>query len=123
MNEAIVGAFGYQRNPHGKTEPLNHRPELYKTRAMLTGDYAGEEGSEDKAVVDALYARKDTSVLLDGVERLAHVLEGSELIPLWDLPSARVRAWREQENPDFDEIRIYAYGLLEKLKEACQWIH
>jgi hypothetical protein len=123
MTEATSGAFGYQRNPHGKVEPLSHRPELHKTRELLTGKYAGEEGSAEHAAVTALYERKATSVLLDGVERLAHVLEGSELIPLCDLPSARVRAWREQENPDFDEIRIYAFGLLEQLKEACQYLH
>ena len=113
LTESISGAFGYRRNPFGAVEPMEHRPELWRTRQMLTEQYGG---------APELYQRKETDTLLDGVERLAHLIEGTEMAPLFDLPSARVKTWREQEHPDFDEIRSYAYDLVCRLKTACRYL-
>ena len=66
------------------------------------------------------YRRSDKKKLLDACEVASNILEGCELVPMSDLPSAHVQAFREDENADLWEIRKFAYGLAQRLKEVAQ---
>ncbi len=90
------------------------------------------EGRADKAIKmiqsalkeytsDAFdYRRSDRKALLDACEVAANLLEACELVPMCDLPTARIAAFRKDPNADLWEIRKFAYELANRLKEVCQ---
>ena len=66
------------------------------------------------------YRRSNVEELLEAAEYAANLLECCDLVPMAVPPTARILAWRKMENPPLDEIRVFAYDLAKKLKEACQ---
>jgi len=92
------------------------------------------EGKADKAlklIRDALqeytsdafdYRRSDKKQLLDACEVAANLLEACELVPMCDLPTAKIAAFRQNPKADLWEIRKLAYSLAMRLKEVCQMI-
>ena len=90
------------------------------------------EGKADRAIKlikDALteytsdafdYRRSDKKKLLDACEVAANLLEACELVPMSDLPTAKIAAFRNDPNADLWEIRKFAYELANRLKEVCQ---
>lgn len=65
-----------------------------------------------------------TDALLEAAEYCANLLEGNQLVPLWDLPTAHIKAWRAQKESERDgwAIRNFLYDLTAQLKEKCQLI-
>ena len=90
------------------------------------------EGKADKAlklIREALkeytsdafdYRRSDKKKLLDACEVAANLLESCELVPMCDLPTTKIAAFRKDPNADIWAIRKFAYTLAMRLKEVCQ---
>lgn len=64
---------------------------------------------------------KTTDDILEAAERCVSILEANELVPMWDLPSARLAEWRAQPEAERDvrAIRNFAYEMAKRLKEEC----
>ena len=60
--------------------------------------------------------------LLEAAEYCANLLEGSQMVPMWDVPTAHIKAWRKKPAAEVNiwEVRTFLYDLMTKLKEACQ---
>lgn len=65
--------------------------------------------------------RVTTDDILEAAERCANLLEGAEMVPMWDLPSARIADWRAQpeEERDLLAIRKFAYELAKLVQDNC----
>ncbi|MBO7653657.1 MAG: cellulase family glycosylhydrolase [Kiritimatiellae bacterium] len=66
------------------------------------------------------YRRSDKKKLLDACEVAANLLEACELVPMAELPTAKIAAFRKDPNADLWSIRKLAYDLANRLKEVCQ---
>ncbi len=64
----------------------------------------------------------DAEQLLELCEYAANMLEAGELVPMNYPPTARVEAYRRQENPDVEEIRDWLGELCDTLQKACHMI-
>ena len=53
-----------------------------------------------------------------------NLLEGAEMVPMYDPPRVRLLRYREtpEEARDLDEIKDFAYSLAETLKRCCRII-
>ncbi len=65
------------------------------------------------------YRHLNTEALLEVCEEMANLLEAAQLVPMQVPPTARIAAWRRQENPSELEIKDFAYRLARQLKECC----
>ena len=66
------------------------------------------------------YRRSDKKKLLDACEVAANLLEACELVPMCDLPTTKIAAFRNDPSADLWEIRKLAFALAKRLKEVCQ---
>jgi len=66
--------------------------------------------------------RTDPTELLEACEYIANLLECGEHIAMACPPTAKIAAFRRQENPDIQQILDYLYELSEVLKKACHLI-
>jgi hypothetical protein len=66
------------------------------------------------------YRRSDKTKLLDACEIAANLLEACELVPMCDLPTAKIAAFRKDPNANLWEVRKLAYSLSARLREVCQ---
>ena len=66
--------------------------------------------------------RTSTDDVLEAAEFCANLLEASEMVPMYDPPTAKIRAWREMDEQDRDAeaIRDFAYELGLTLKKSCK---
>ena len=62
-----------------------------------------------------------TDDILEAAERCVNLLEGAEMVPMWDLPSARIADWRAQPEAERDliAIRKFAYEMARLVQENC----
>jgi hypothetical protein len=58
--------------------------------------------------------------LLYACDVAANLLEACELVPMSDLPSAKVVYYRNHPEVNILEVRRFAYSLIVRLKEVCQ---
>jgi hypothetical protein len=62
--------------------------------------------------------------ILEAAEYCANLLEGAEMIPMWEPPTAKIETWRNMSVEDREkareEIRNFAYDLGLQLKEWCE---
>ena len=114
----IAAMFGCFRNRGENTPvvPPNPNREGKANRAIKLIKDALTEYTSD--AFD--YRRSDKKKLLDACEVAANLLEACELVPMSDLPTAKIAAFRNDPNADLWEIRKLAYELANKLKEVCQ---
>lgn len=66
--------------------------------------------------------RSSAEGILEACEWCANMLECCEMVPMYEPPTARLREFRKQENPDIIEVRKFGYELIETLKKYCQII-
>lgn len=113
----VAAMFGFFRNR--TPERMRYRP--------------NKEGHAFKAVeavrdvldtreITLFHSKKVTSDdILEAAERCANLLEGAEMVPMWDLPSAKIADWRAQpeEERDLIAIRKFAYELARLVQENC----
>jgi len=66
--------------------------------------------------------RSSTDAILEACEWCANLLEGSEMVPMIDAPSVKIRAWQAQPEKERDQeaIRQFAYELAQTIKKYCQ---
>ena len=114
----IAAMFGCYRNRGENTPvvPPNPNREGKADRAIKLIKNALTEYTSD--AFD--YRRSDKKKLLDACEVAANLLEACELVPMSDLPTAKIAAFRNNPNADLWEIRKLAYELVNRLKEVCQ---
>ena len=92
-----------------------------------------KEGKADEALARLSRAMSDSAEvfhhkkassdeILEAAEWIINLLEGSELVPMYDPP--RVKLYRYRATPeserDLDEIKDFAYALAETLRRACR---
>jgi len=62
--------------------------------------------------------------ILEAAEYCANLLEGAEMVPMRESPTAKIETWRKMSAGDKEkargEIRKFAYDLGLKLKESCE---
>ena len=62
--------------------------------------------------------------ILEAAEYCANLLEGAEMVPMWEPPTAKIETWRKMSDEDKEkargEIRKFAYDLALQLKEWCE---
>jgi hypothetical protein len=62
--------------------------------------------------------------ILEAAEYCANLLEGAEMVPMWEPPTAKIETWRKMSDEDKEkargEIRKFAYDLGLQLKEWCE---
>ena len=83
------------------------------------------EGFADKGIArvkEALDKKVPMAELLEAAEVIVNLLEAGELVPMAYPPSAKLLAYRGQENPNEQEIREWAYSLVKTLQDVCQII-
>lgn len=113
----IAAMFGCYRNRDVKTiVPTNPNREGKVDAALSLIRNALKEYTSD--AFD--YRRSDKKQLLDACEVGANLLEACELVPMSELPTAQIEAFRKDENADLWEIRKFAYNLAKRLEEVAQ---
>lgn len=76
----------------------------------------------DTREITLFHSKKVTSDdILEAAERCVNLLEGAELVPMWDLPSAKIADWRAQpeEQRDLLAIRKFAYDMARLVQDTC----
>lgn len=116
---AIVAAiYGFHRNRDLATRV---RPNPNKEgHAFLALKQVSDALTEELALFK--HRRNPSDQLLEAAEYCANLLEGSEMVPMIDAPTAQIMAWRRQkeEDRDIDAIRAFTYDLAQLLKKYCQ---
>jgi hypothetical protein len=66
--------------------------------------------------------KSSTDDILEAAEYCANMLEGSEMVAMYEPPTMTIQAWRDQKEEDRDvrAIRDFAYELIQTLKKYCQ---
>lgn len=115
----IAAMFGCFRN-RGENSPIvppNPNREGKGDRALKLLRTALDANAKASTFADRKTDRKD---LLYACEVAANLLEACELVPMSDLPTAKVAYYRKHPEADILEVRRFAYSLIKKVKEACQ---
>lgn len=113
----IAAMFGCYRNRDIKTVvPTNPNREGKVDAALALLRDALKEYTSD--AFD--YRRSDKKKLLDACEVGANLLEACELVPMSELPTTQIEAFRNDPNADLWDIRKFAYKLAKRLEEVAQ---
>lgn len=113
----IAAIMGFHRNRTETAIKPNANKEGYAERGI---EMLREALSEKTEVFRS--ERKPVEEILEACEFCANLLEGCEMVPMYDPPTARIHRLRNQEKPDMIEVRKLAYELAQVLKEYCQLI-
>lgn len=111
----IAALFGFFRNRTENRIKVNANREGYAYRAV-------------KAVEDVLNIQRDglftvkektTDDILEAAEFCVNILEGAEMVPMWNPPSARIECWRRTpaEKRDVYEIKQFAYEMAQLVRK------
>jgi len=116
---AIVAAcLGFYRNRNIETMiPEYPNKEGFANQAIKLVEEAFNEEKETFRST-----RANTDDILEAAEWCANLLESAQMVPMHDMPSAKIRAWRKMDPKDRNEkeIRQFAYNLVRILKENCE---
>ena len=114
----IAALLGFYRNRDVNTRILpNPNKEGYAYRALKMIEDSMKQ--ETKVFRNK---RSSTDDMLEAAEYCANLLEAGEMVPMYDPPTARIKAWRAQKESERDvqAIRKFTYELGQMLKEKCQ---
>lgn len=114
----VAACLGFYRNRDLSTSVREYpNKEGYANRAIQLVE---EAFNEEKEVFKS--TRASTDDILEAAEWCANLLESAQMVPMHDMPSARIEAWRKQDPKDRDEkeIRKFAFNLVQILKENCE---
>ncbi len=116
---AIVSAlFGFYRNRGETALRADVNQEDYTERAIFYAEKALKATRRPRRRDHA----GDAAELLEAAEFAANLLEAGELVAMNEPPTAKIEAFRRQENPDCDAIRDFLCGLIETLKKSTRFI-
>ena len=113
----IAALFGFFRNRTPGRMLVNANKEGHAYRAV--------QAVEDVLRVEqtTLFMQKPrtTDDILEAAEYCVNILEGAEMVPMWDAPSAKIAIWRAQLEPERDAhaIRRFAYEMAKLVRENC----
>ncbi len=108
---------------------------FYRKRDLTTAVHANpnKEGYANRALKAISAALTDdhtifrnrratTDDILEAAEIAANLLEASEMVPMYDPPTAKIQTWRAipEAERNADEIRDFAYQLALELKKWCR---
>jgi len=116
---AIVAAImGFHRNRNVTTRI---KPNPNKEGNVAVALDLVENALKDDTTL-FLNKKKTSDDVLEAAEFCANLLEGSEMVPMYDPPSARILAWRRQPEAerDLDAISSFTYDLAMTLKKCCR---
>lgn len=115
---SIVAAIcGFYRNRGAGALRADVGQEDYVERAIYYADRALRQTRRPRRRDHS----GDAGELLEACEFAANLLEAGELVPMDVPPTAKIAAYRRQENPDCDEIRDFLGELIETLKKKTHW--
>lgn len=68
------------------------------------------------------HKRSSSDEILEAVEWIINLLEGAEMVPMYDPPRVKLLRYRgmPEEERDLDEIKDFAYSLAETLRRGCR---
>lgn len=114
----VAACLGFYRNRNLETMvPEYPNKEGYVNEAIRLVE---EAFNEEKEVFKS--TRANTDDILEAAEWCANLLESAQMVPMHDMPSAKIQAWRKMDPKDRNEkeIRQFAYKLVQTLKENCE---
>lgn len=115
----IAAMFGCFRNrgENCAIVPPNPNREGKGDKALKLLRTALDANAKASTFADRKTDRKD---LLYACEVAANLLEACELVPMSELPTAKIAYYRKHPEADILEVRRFAYSLMKKVKDACQ---
>lgn len=114
----VAACMGFFRNRNAETMVReNPNREGYADEAIRR---IKESFKEEKEVFKTTSASTDD--ILEAAEWAVNILEAAQMVPMHDLMSARIEAWRKQDPKERDtkEIRQFAWDLVNILEENCE---
>ncbi len=115
----IAAMFGCFRN-RGEGSAIiypNPNREGKGNRALKLLRTALDNNAKASTFADRSTNRKE---LLHACEVAANLLEACELVPMCDLPTAKIVYFENHPESNIQDLRLFAYDLVLRLKEACQ---
>lgn len=113
----IAALMGFHMNRTKTAIKPNANKEGYAEKGIKMLREALEEKTE---VFHA--ERKSVKEILEACEFCANLLEGCQMVPMYEPPTLKINRFRDQENPDMTEVRKLAYELAGIMKDYCQLI-
>ena len=126
---AIAAIFGFYRKRDLNTTikiDLNRDKHPDKAIALLEKALGSDLDTLSDVYDITPFETSGNSVddVLEAAEYCANLLEGAEMIPMWEPPSAKIETWRamsdEDRQKEKEEIRKFAYDLGLQLKKWCE---
>lgn len=113
----IAALFGFYRNRDVKTAiKYNPNKEGYANKGIKMVEDVLKQNTK-------VFQNRSASTddILEAAEYCANLLEGAEMVSMYDPPTARIKAWRAQPEKDRDvaAIRAFAYDLALTLRKEC----
>jgi hypothetical protein len=130
----IAAIYGWHRNRDLNTsikENPNREGHVQKAidqlqAALDTGSRGarGSRGFRGMRSRGSSYTSMDTDAVLEAAEYCANLLEGAQMVPMHEPPTAKIQFWRSQppEQRDRAAIREFALELGQTLKESCNML-
>ncbi len=115
----VTAMMGIYRNYSPSRVKPNPNKEGKATEALARLSRAMNDSAE------VFHHKKSSSdEILEAAEWIVNLLEGAEMVPMYDPPRGRLLRYREmpEEARDLDEIKDFAYSLAETLKRCCRII-
>jgi len=114
---AIAALFGFFRKRSAGRVLANPNREGHAYKAIQ----AVEDVLMDKKAAQHRPVARTTEDYLEAAEYCVNLLEGAEMVAMWDAPSAKIQEWRAlpEEQRNKQEIKQFAYDMAMLLKEKC----
>ncbi len=113
----VTAMMGIYRNYSASRIKPNPNKEGKATEALARLSRAMNDSAE-------VFRHKKSSSdeILEAAEWIINLLEGAEMVPMYDPPRVRLLRYREmpEESRDLDEIKDFAYSLAETLRRCCR---
>ena len=115
----VAALFGFYRNRGRDLLPTDVNQEGHADRALKMADEVLHKTRNGFSFAPGGDHSRDTAEMLEVCEYIANLLECGQLVPMDVPPTARIAAYRSQENPNADEIKDFLWQLAQTLKKAC----
>lgn len=98
---------------------------IYRNKNIETivRENPNREGMVNRAIsqVQKAFAKDSTDDILEAAEMCANILESNQMVPMRDMPTLKINAWRKLDPKDRNkkEIRDFTYNLVQILKQNC----
>jgi hypothetical protein len=113
----IAALFGFFRNRTEGRILVNANKEGHAYRAVQ----AVEDVLRVEQTTLFMQKSKTSDDILEAAEYCVNILEGAEMVAMWDAPSAKIQIWRAQPEAERDihTIRRFAYDMAQLVRENC----